>query len=350
MNTEPPADYVRLERATRTDALGDAVGTLDDLLAAMPHIGSLDDDEFPVYISPGWAALDDAQPDALRLYARVRFGYMAFNSEPVEQIADDVLGQARVELQLVADQVLPTIASLTRTSPAYSQEAFNIYQGLERAWKWWKSGARPHIRGDLIDAAARVAEIEELARRAAENEAAVDAVSGRLREFAASVGTGELAKEYADQAKSHRVNAARWAWAVAVFGAAVVVAGLVLFAGETSPAGDAGSVWLDFAHDALAKVLLVGGLSYGIAFSAKAYRTNTHLAAVYNQKATALRTFPLFAAAVEGDDARSLVLAELVRSVFSSADTGVLDGGGSDRTIIENSLPLLTQLGPKSGG
>ncbi|MBO3102205.1 hypothetical protein [Cellulomonas fengjieae] len=323
------------------------MGQLDQQLAAMPDFGS-SETGIQLVSGSGWDALDDAQPDAIDLYTRVRAAYSALNNEPTDEIWSGIVDQARNELQAVVN-IIPTIESLARNTTSYSQDALGFRQIFFRAMEWWRQNARPHIHGNLVETAHRVVQIEDLARRAVTAEEEVQLVSGKLREFAAEVGTGQLASHYQAQAQGHKQAARNWGWAVAGFGVAVVVAGFFLFAGSSPSTGaDDSKAWLEFAHNSLAKALIVGGLSYGIAFAAKAFRTNTHLGAVYDQKATALRTYPLFAAAVEGDEVRSLVLAELVRSVFSAADTGVLSAGSSDRTIIENSLPLFTQLGPKS--
>jgi hypothetical protein len=46
---------------------------------------------------------------------------------------------------------------------------------------------------------------------------------------------------------------------------------------------------------------------------------------------------------VDDDEARILILGELVRSVFASAATGVFEKD-SDHTVIENAVPIATAL------
>ncbi|MFI2703507.1 hypothetical protein [Cellulosimicrobium composti] len=103
--------------------------------------------------------------------------------------------------------------------------------------------------------------------------------------------------------------------------------------------------WSVFARQIAARVFALGAVSYAITFVARIYRSNAHLRAAYEQKAHALDTFSLFARSNPEEDVRNLVLAEVVRSVFSAADSGVFEKGGTtEHTIVESAVPLAAAL------
>jgi len=288
-----------------------------------------------------WGDLVRVRPDAEPALDDAIRWFVALNDEPADELPEDVKQGARQHLAEVANAA-DSVANLQFGSPQFAQEVANVVYIFQSAGNWWRTTARPHLLAGAVElrsqASAARAEVDRAKGFADEIESMAEA----LKELTATAGTLELATHYGRQATSHRTAANRWIFAVAAFAVAVVVLGWVLF--KNSGAAGAADDWLEFAHGALVKAFVVGALSYGIAFSAKAYRTNAHLAAVYDQKAVALKTYPLFSASVDDGEARAVILAELVRSVFTAADTGVLDGGGGDHTIIESSLPLVTAL------
>ncbi len=166
-----------------------------------------------------------------------------------------------------------------------------------------------------------------------------------------ATATSTIAHFYSDQATTHGLAARRALLVMITLAVTLALVGIALFwvlpatdwkwAGMPDSSNEA-EVWSEFARQLLAKVFILGSLSFGVAFASKIYRTNSHLQAVYEQKAKALQTFKLLVDAA-GDDAKELVLAELVRAVFTSADTGVLDKA-TEHTIVDSAAGMAAIL------
>ncbi|MFD6163722.1 hypothetical protein ACFWFR_00920 [Oerskovia sp. NPDC060287] len=267
-------------------------------------------------------------------YTFVRDRLVAISLEP-RDFSDEVLQRARSQVNELG--VAANIMAVHTTGDTNGHQNLSAAeQRIQRALSFWMRDARPHVKGGTSDWMARTAQAERLLTMAKEAATEHEALLVKVRELTSEAGTGELATHYKNQADDHR-KAARWALiAVVVMAAAVVGVGWWLI--SHMPATED---WSVLVRNVLARAFVLGVLSFGVAFASRIYRTNTHLRAVYEQKANALRTFSLFARSVDDEDARSLILAELVRAVFSSADTGVLDKG-SDHTIVESAIPIAT--------
>ena len=275
-------------------------------------------------------------PELVANYDRARMYLHAISEEP-EDFSDHVLEAARENVQELHQAV--NILRAHRASDADGhgnlREAASLIADVNL---FWSRTARPHVKGAAPDWIANRSEAEQLLQAARVAASEHDELLVKVRQLTSEAGTGELATHYTKQADDHR-KAARWALiAVVVMAAAVVGVGWWLI--SHMPATED---WSVLVRNVLARAFVLGVLSFGVAFASRIYRTNTHLRAVYEQKANALRTFSLFARSVDDEDARSMILAELVRAVFSSADTGVLDKG-SDHTIVESAIPIATAM------
>lgn len=285
----------------------------------------------------GWPVLAQLQPDAIDRFQLVLDRYAALGSEPIDEVAPNARQEAFQQLTRLR-QVMEGVVDLSFEKEGVHREAEGIAGTIREAWRWWTDQGRLHVRGRDVDLARLGSEAEADAGRIREALREAEGVRDALRDLATVTGTLHLAKHYSDKVGERR-RAASWALrAVAALTIVLVVGGWALFhtIGDTDQ-------WTVFAREALAKAFAVGAVSYGIAFSARAYRTNTHLAAVYEQKATALETFGLLDKTVSNEDARVLILGELVRSVFSIGDTGV-GNGGEEHTVIETAVPLATAM------
>jgi hypothetical protein len=164
-----------------------------------------------------------------------------------------------------------------------------------------------------------------------------DALS-RLEQGASAAAAGRLSEHYKSQVTKHETRAREWLRAAVVAGIVLAVASVLAFTfiGTEDPA--------DFARDALARLLVLGLLGYGVSFCARGYRAQTHLGIVCQQKANALDTFVLFRESADSEAAKDAVTVELVRTVFATSDSGYLDAS-NDKTIIqEQSASLLSLL------
>jgi hypothetical protein len=94
-------------------------------------------------------------------------------------------------------------------------------------------------------------------------------------------------------------------------------------------------------------LFIFGVLAYGIRVCAQNYRVNRHLEAVAMSRATAIATFQRLVASVEDAEIRSAVAIALAQAIFSTEETGLVDGSGDHVTLVERAiLPNL----PKSPG
>lgn len=195
------------------------------------------------------------------------------------------------------------------------------------------------IRADDTRLASLVASAETDVRRIEAARGVAEKIAEQLRDLAAEAGTLELSKHYSDRATAHRRTAKVALGFVVGLSVVLVVGGFLLisFLPHTTE-------WIVLARDVLARGFAIGALTYLITFAARAYRTNTHLASVYEQKVSALKTFGVFQSAIEGDEPKALLLGELVHSVFASADTGVFGKDGDTTTIIDAAAPVVAAL------
>lgn len=217
---------------------------------------------------------------------------------------------------------------------------------------------RPQVARDKVEAASMGQDIATLWRSAKELhenaevlEKNADALLTKAEIASGATATSTIAHFYADQAATHGLAARRALFAMIALSVTLALVGIALFwvlpstdwTWARTPSGsNEAEVWSEFARQVLAKVFILGSLSFGVAFASKIYRTNSHLQAVYEQKAKALQTFKLLVDAA-GDDAKELILAELVRAVFTSADTGVLDKA-TEHTIVDSAAGMAAIL------
>lgn len=241
-----------------------------------------------------------------------------------------------------------TLLALEVTAPDFRQRVTDLESTLASADSIWRDGGRIHIRAAAVELQTANAASSAILERMRSAEADATALHTALKAKAADVGTLKLAFYYEEEAKKH----ARVAWitvgGLAAVTAASVYIGFQILEGIPIPE-EKSDDWTFFARNALARAFIVAALSYGIAFTARIYRSNAHLRAVYMQKASALKTYHLFSASRSNEDDRTMILAELVRAVFSAADTGVLDKGGSDHTVVETAVPIAAALARPRG-
>lgn len=184
-----------------------------------------------------------------------------------------------------------------------------------------------------MEVSARASEIDALLLQIKVDAQTAQDLREQVQKSVQEIQTLEVAQHYSGQADGHRKSAKGALWVVAVLAVVLAVGGALFI--QSIPRS-ASCDWTQFAREVLIRAFVLGAVSYGVVFAARIYRTSKHLQAVYDQKATALKTFVVFSQTVDDADARTLILAELVRSVFSAADTGVLDKGGTDHTIIDS--------------
>jgi hypothetical protein len=169
-----------------------------------------------------------------------------------------------------------------------------------------------------------------------------------IRTRLGEVGASELSSKYRSQAKEHKEAAGRYGLAAIIATAATIALAAVLFINLRVPSALTGTnAWVQLTRDLVARVFFLGLASYVVTFLARNYRVNKHLQVANEQKSNALDTFPLFSASALSSDARDVIIAELVKTVFSPADTGYL-GGDTDTTIVESGASLVGMLASRA--
>ncbi|MTD53866.1 hypothetical protein [Amycolatopsis pithecellobii] len=137
-------------------------------------------------------------------------------------------------------------------------------------------------------------------------------------------------------ANSHKTTAFRYLIAAGCLAIALVAAIVIAFyvsPPSITPSSTSSNL-ASFIRDALARVLALLVVTAAVTFCTKNYRINKHLEVVNRTRYNALETASLYVVGVT-DDARNIVVSELVRSVFSPGDTGYMNSD-KEQTIIEN--------------
>jgi hypothetical protein len=305
-----------------------AMGFIDDELTVL-ELGKLPVDS--------WVLIDQISDGTYALFQKVvaRFGLL--NAEPVDELPANLVDWARQAIRSVADSV-PDPAALTATNRELHGIVTQFRSQLNTAWEWWANNGRMHVRATDIARASEEFDLRREVENARQARQEIEEIRTSLVEVANVAGTLRLAQHYEEQSARYRKNA-QWALVAVLVLSVMLIGGGWWFIHTIPPTTE----WTTLARDALSRAFAIGAVSYGIAFSARIYRTNTHLQAIYEQKTSALKTFNLFSSTVDDDEARILILGELVRSVFASAATGVFEKD-SDHTVIENAVPIATAL------
>lgn len=285
-----------------------------------------------------WEFVEKVAPETRALLEQLIEGFTGLSAQPEGELPDNVAQQAINTLSAL-ERALPTDEGLDPASERPREVVTSFRAELEQAWRFWRNNVRSAIRADETRLTSMVASAEADLGRIEAALGVAEKIAEQLRDLAAEAGTLELSKHYGDRAAAHRSTAKVALGFVIALSVALVVGGffLIAFLPHTTE-------WIVLARDVLARGFAIGALTYLITFAARAYRTNTHLASVYEQKVSALKTFGVFQSAIEGEEAKALLLSELVHSVFASADTGVFGKDGDTTTIIDAAAPVVAAL------
>lgn len=289
---------------------------------------------------------DSPERDALvRRYGAARRALMAFDLEPEEELSRETVSRARELKGALAEVVGSFAADLDDVSTSRRQEAIQLFgRRFSPICDGVAADVRPFVRGDTVDFVAELRAVSESNERVAEAEARLEALEEKAKAIIERVGVGRLAAHYETEAAHQAAGA--WRWLIGV-GVCVVFLGSVVgwILVDMQRAGSTLS-WETAGVMLLSKALVLGVLSYVVTFCSRNYRAHQHLHAVYRQRMAALDTYSTMALALRDDpEDRKLVLTELARAVFTPAETG-LTGSTGDRTIIENSIPLVSAMRP----
>jgi hypothetical protein len=237
------------------------------------------------------------------------------------------------QVDAIRDWFLQNIKPQVTASPSETQEA-----------------RRLAVEASEAASAASQAAIE----RGTEARAAAEQIEGlldRLRQEAGEAGARNLSGYYKSQAETHE-GSATW-WLVAGAALLLMTVGLAVYLFATLrvdvKAAKTTTEWAEFLRSFVARLVVLGVLTYAVTFSFRTYRVNKHLQVANEEKRNALDTYGLFAAAATSEEARDVITAELVKAVFAPTETGYLNEP-KDTTVIETQSALLGLLAKRSGG
>lgn len=196
---------------------------------------------------------------------------------------------------------------------------------------------RPILRTDEVKAQKTLAAAEDWIARLAQTHADLENQRAALAATAGAAAASDLSTHYKAQAEGHATAATRFLYASGVAGlllTVLTVLALFVFPPDYAATGTS-EQWIEVVRGTVARLAALSIVAFALAFCVRNYRVNMHLEVLNKRRENALNTFGLMQAAVTTDDARNIVVSELVRSVFTSEETGYL-GTDTERTVIES--------------
>ncbi len=211
---------------------------------------------------------------------------------------------------------------------------------------------RPIVRPDAAQIKRLAQEVEKERELLAAARAELSAQMSALAQSSATTAANDLSHFYEAEAKSHGDTANTFFWAGVVAG--VVLALITVYTLFVEPpsydTSETSEQWIDVVRGTVARLAVLSLAAFALAFCVRNYRVNMHLEVLNKRRENALNTFGLMQASVTTDDARNIVVSELVRAIFTSEETGYL-AVDSERTVIESPgsagiLSAMTARGP----
>ncbi|GAB4086204.1 hypothetical protein GCM10028784_28340 [Myceligenerans cantabricum] len=276
-------------------------------------------------------------------YEIVRGILNAIEQEPESELPTSVRDTAKEvknDFKRVATEIANTDPADRRSAEA-KLEAFA--KTVDRHYDDVLTHLRPQLRADVRDMQDRLGKATSLEAQLRQSLAGFKDLHSKVEDLILKVTTGGQAKHFEDEAERQRNAAILWLLAVigAGLGLAIVVAWLLIETRSIDQSEDTG--WEAIGAMLATKALTIGVLSWAVSFCSRNYRSHRHMESMYRQRMAAVNTYVVMASSLEEDDAgRSIVLTELAKAVFASSETGLTPGGTSEKTIIENIIPLTT--------
>lgn len=201
---------------------------------------------------------------------------------------------------------------------------------------------RPALRPDPGNIPESLRQAQQALTEVLERKDEVEGVLNSLKSASVKEANFEVSQYFENAAVHHHTSAQRHLIAAGVLGGLLTVGVILLF--FAFPPATTSAVELVRHTVGRVTVLLVGAAA--IAFCTRNYRVNKHLEVMNRTRYNILLTAGLYVAGVT-DEARNLVVAELVRSIFSPGDTGYMSTD-REQTIIENPGSLVGLVTPSS--
>lgn len=255
-----------------------------------------------------------------------------------------------------------TLRQMKEWDPTYDDNASNTRQRIidtvREARDTIARTARPLLRSDTERLRASKGDLRNAVEAAQEYRKMADEAAEEVREVARQVHEGlELLKSesvqransristyYHETANQHGKTASWYLGSAAVFATISGVLVWLLFFVNEPKDDNLSSREIITALTGRSLLLILAGV--GLTFCLRNYRTNKHLQVVNMTRYNALETASLYVEGVTSDNARDIVVAELVRAVFSQIDTGYMNTD-RDQTVLETPGALIGLLNGK---
>jgi hypothetical protein len=345
-------------------------------------------DEYPELefaLAAGWP--EEVEHQVRRLFSfdtdevqgQRRLGALSFDAAPeqleeIRSIVKDLALEPWDELQQpggVLEQIR-AVNDLVDEMLALSSEMGNAPQEKERLenqlgelLQWFRTEGRQRARRAFMyrvlaerpDRPPEGAELDEmresfasLRSEAAEVKRQLEGQRDLANEFrdAARESAGqELSGVFLDRAGDCKDAAMIWLVALAMASIGAIVGAIVTF-NKVRP--DEGS---HDPHDLAGLGLglfILGILAFAVRICAQNYRVNRHLEAVARSKAAAISTFQRLVSSVEEEEVKSAVTLTLAQAIFTTEETGLVDGSGDHVTLVERAVMPAVARSTTSGG
>lgn len=312
--------------------------------ALSPELSDLTDGRLEALPRPAELGSLNFTKSTEELQTAVRY-LRALDAEPPAEVSDNnvSLGNSLVD-QLRA--VVQQMEAYDLQSPSASAEHPGIVNTAHSLRNQVLDNIRPQIRATEQQERLTATEAETLLSELRTARAEGQTIVSDLQVSAGRAAAGTLSGFYSGEATDRQDAANKFLIAGALVAATLLGLALwLLLTVHVDTSATSSQEWVELVRNLVVRLAILGLVSYALTFCVRGYRSNQHLAIMNKQKKVALDTYPLFFDATSlASEARDVITAALVQTVFSPADTGLLDSSG-DRTIIEGQgSQLLTAL------
>lgn len=244
------------------------------------------------------------------------------------------------QLKKLAMNAKERLSSFSEFNPTEVSNPQNQHQELidqlQRQWSTYYEHVTPVIafrsRQEIdLDALERQAEgtVTRLEREASEFDESREEAEGkiasaleRVREAAAEAGVSQEAIYFEEEASAHETISWVWLGAAVLFGLSVLL--YVFFALEPKllEATQEGITTQRLLSLAVARIIVVSILTFGLVWSARNFSRSRHNYVVNRHRRNALSAFQTFVEATGDPQVKDAVLLQATRSIFAPQPTG----------------------------
>lgn len=317
--------------------------------------------------------------DLDEVQGRERLGALAFNQAPavveeIRGIVRDLALEPWDEIPAPGDlqsniselnRFLGEMLELSSDADNAAGEKQRLDERISEQKTWFRNQARPWARRAFIDqrlaerpdSAPEAEQLEEMRKTLGSLRKEADEVRRELesrrdlvnqfRDAARESAGQELSGVFLGRANDCRNAATRWLKALAVASVVAVIGAIVTF-DKVRPDEGAHDPH-DYAALGLG-VFILGIFAFAVRVCAQNYRVNRHLEAVARSKAAAISTFQRLVTSAEDEEVKSAVTLTLAQAIFTTEETGLVDGSGDHVTLVERAIVPAVSRSTGGGG